>query len=258
MRRLSALSWPGGKSANGAGVGRWIAGQLPWRRRSTYIEPFAGMLGVLLQREPVRTEIANDSDGRVVNWWRVVRDRYSDLDRLLQLTPHARLELEAMKKLVDDPDPLKRALACSIVWTGSHPSGKWRRSFRSSRGPVYAHLDLTALANRLRRVQLECCDGVDLLERTATADSALIYVDPPYPSRKTNDLYAADVDVDRLADVLRAQSGCIGLSGYLTDPWDELGWVKRTFSTHSFLGTTAVPRTECLWLNPKLAREVSN
>lgn len=115
MRRLSALYWPGGKSGNGAGVGRWIADQLPWRYSSCYVEPFAGMLGVLLQRKPVQTEIVNDSDERVVNWWRVVRDR---------------------------------------------------------------HLDL-------------------------------------------------------------------------------LGWTKRTFSTHSFLGTSVAARTECLWLNPRLAREIA-
>ena len=74
--RLRALGWVGGKSPFGAHkTGQWIASLLPPVGTTyTYIEPFAGMLGVMLQRPKHRREIANDLDGDLVNWWRAVRD----------------------------------------------------------------------------------------------------------------------------------------------------------------------------------------
>ena len=52
-RRYRALGWVGGKSAHSAArTGTWIAGLLPPPGVTyTYCEPFAGMLGVLLQRQ---------------------------------------------------------------------------------------------------------------------------------------------------------------------------------------------------------------
>ena len=65
----------GGKSSKSISqTGAWIAGLLPPpEKRQTYLEPFCGMLGVLLQRSPPGHEIVNDADGAVINWWRTVR-----------------------------------------------------------------------------------------------------------------------------------------------------------------------------------------
>ena len=40
----------GGK--RGYGIAEWIASHLPWDSDSCYIEPFAGMAGVLFARQP--------------------------------------------------------------------------------------------------------------------------------------------------------------------------------------------------------------
>ena len=40
---------------------------------TTYCEPFAGSLGILLQRDPVNHEVVNDTDGWLVNFWRAVK-----------------------------------------------------------------------------------------------------------------------------------------------------------------------------------------
>ena len=79
----------GGKSAHGNHrTGAWINSLLPPVDATyTFIEPFAGMMGVLLQREPARREIANDMDGQVVNWWRAARDYPVELSALLDWTP---------------------------------------------------------------------------------------------------------------------------------------------------------------------------
>ena len=64
---LAAMLYAGTKSGRSAlGLGHWIAGQLPQSEQQTYVEPFAGMLGVLLARPRSQLEIVNDLDERVV------------------------------------------------------------------------------------------------------------------------------------------------------------------------------------------------
>ncbi len=92
MGDYRTLSYYGGK--RGYGKAQWIASFLPHTPDSCYIEPFAGMAGVLLARAPVKTEILNDLNGRVVNWWRAVRDKPEEFGRLLEFTPFSRAEYE--------------------------------------------------------------------------------------------------------------------------------------------------------------------
>ena len=56
----------------------------------------------------------NDLDERVVNWWRVVRDRPDEIQRLIALTPMSRAEFE--RAMLDaETDPVRRALDFTIV-----------------------------------------------------------------------------------------------------------------------------------------------
>ena len=94
-------------------IGPWIASILPWRRDSCYVEPFAGMLGVLLCRRPVQPEIVNNRDGNLVCWWRMVRDHPNKFAHLVIQTPRSRdLYREACSRLkAGIASPARRALA---------------------------------------------------------------------------------------------------------------------------------------------------
>ncbi len=128
MPKLSALKYYGGKNANsGAGSGRWIAEMLPWNKQQTYIEPFAGMLGGLLQRAPTAIEIANDLNGDIVHWWLTVRDHGKEFAQKLRYTPHSR---EVYERAVEDlaeggVERIARALAIHIVLSQSLSKGGW-------------------------------------------------------------------------------------------------------------------------------------
>ena len=67
--------WFGGKS-KAAGEVSEALGDV-----STYCEPFAGSLAVLLAREPVTHEVVNDNDGFLSNFWRAVRAAPDDVAR---------------------------------------------------------------------------------------------------------------------------------------------------------------------------------
>ena len=232
---------------------------------STYVEPFAGMLGVLLARTPAPVEIANDADGRIVNWWRVVRHQPAELERRLMLTPTSRIEhadaaervnARAAGPLLDKGDiewaaDFTVALVCSI---GGKISSWSRRinhyTGRTNKLECIAE-KVTALSDRLRHVQLEHCDAVDLIRR-CDRPGAVIYCDPPY--RTVGDYYEATVDHDDLEHALAAvEHASVAVSGYPGDRHflEEHGWRRSELTVQSSGGglDAAARRTECLWTN---------
>ena len=52
------------------------------------------MAGVPFARQPVKVEVLNDLNQRVVNWLRVVRDYTEDFGSLVEKTPISPVEYE--------------------------------------------------------------------------------------------------------------------------------------------------------------------
>ena len=259
--KLRGLTWMGGKSLNSVhGPGRWIASQLPTPTdNQVYVEPFAGMLSILLSRVPAGTEIICDTDERLINWWQVVRDQPKELAQKMQYTPHSRTQYERCKELQKDmeSDPLERAWALSVVCSQSIRStaegGSWR-IVRAGKNPTKggAWERIEALADRLRYVQLENRDAIRVMEWVADSEHAVLYCDPPYGDARP---YATDVDRQLLSDVLLAQKGRVAISGYPGD-WDHLeghGWHRQEFSSYVNLvsHSESTEKTEALWTNYK-------
>ena len=260
MTEYRSLPYYGGK--RGYGKGQWIAGLLPWEKNSCYIEPFAGMVGVLLARPPVKLEMLNDRNGRVVNGWRVVRNFPGEFGRLVEHTPFSRDEYRWACAAVDDqalPD-IQRALAFHIVISQCITAGdnrlnggSWNRRFNPAVGSISRRSagDIVRLAKRMRDVQLENSDALGLLERTADGDYAVIYCDPPYPTANTDGYAIGNLDFDRLADLLRSQKGAVAVSGY-SEEWDCLGWTAEQKQALRWqISGGGEPRTEALWRNAR-------
>jgi len=235
---------------------------LPWDYSTTYVEPFAGMLGVLLQRKPTVNEIVNDVNGDIHNWWIQVRENPDELSRLIALTPISRKEFKIALAGLDSKklSPLRRALATQIVL---------RQSFMhavDSRGwsPLYAtsHTverwtgeEIAPLCARLYHVQFENRDALEILERTATSKHAVVYCDPPYRGTQTK-IYSKEndgTDWQRMHELLDAQQGRVAVSGY-GNQWDALGWNRfefvKGFTVPGRVGKpTGQTRTEVMWCN---------
>ena len=265
---LYALGYLGGKAHGASGshsCGSWLASLLPWERDSTYCEPFAGMLGVLLQRAPVKWEIVNDADDRLVTWWRVLQDdtQREQLVRRLTMTPRARSEYVRAQETVNGgtTDAVDTAWAVTVMLTqgvrtslGDHGQSSWRRCFMNATYMDMAGYGerLAGIAERMSKVQIDCGDACELIERTADIASSVLYVDPPYPSAKSGDVYAhgaSALDLPRLTAALGDHRGRVLISGYGTE-WDALGWARHERRTHSTnaVGETGY-RTEVAWAN---------
>ena len=268
MSAISSLPYFGGKSPrspNTKQVCHFVAKALPIKKG--YLEPFAGMAGVLLARPPANVETLNDKDEFVMNWWRVVRYQPELLTRMILYTTRSEKEFSRAKALLkawSPPSPSKGCLETawafyittkfSLLHSMGKKGGKFVAAYRAdwtARGPV----DVGNLCSRLARVQLLCQDACGLLERIAEMSDYSIYVDPPYKNA-ANDVYNThSVDRDRLLAALLAQKGSVCLSGY-DDEWDSTGWTKTEFPTtirhfnKKGSGKNVLSkRTEVVWMN---------
>ena len=249
---LRALGYYGGKSGDRR-LGRWVSSFLPVR--TGYCEPFAGMLGVLLCRPRCGVEVVNDLDGRIVEWWRVVRDDPKELIRRLECTPYSRRTyLEAYDSL-SSAVGVDLAWAVSVVLMQGRMSSLESRAFRApdsglwckSHAQVFQSMvgRLNDLSDRMRLVSLEEMDACKFIGKWGHNEDWVMYVDPPYRGKG---LYGADVVLEDLAEVLRECKCFVGVSGYEGCGWDDmLGWERHDLKTWSHVGDGE--RVECLWTN---------
>lgn len=246
-----------------------IAALLPPHRH--YVEPFAGSLAVLLAKPPSRMETANDLDGAVSTFWRVLRDRPDELVRVCALTPHSRSEWESCRDLeIDDELELARRVWVRLSQgrSGRFYRAGWRHYVDPGNvGTAFpSYLDgyverMAVCATRLHHVTLECRPALELIERYGAHRDVLLYVDPPYlGSTRSNDRsyrheLMGDDEHRELAAALRQCEASVVLSGYPSDLYDgELfpDWSRREFVTGTGQGRDGSGwsnRTEVLWSN---------
>jgi hypothetical protein len=111
--------WFGGKSRAEAEVSAAM-GEV-----SVYCEPFAGSLGVLLQREPAKHEVVNDADGWIVNFWRALAASPDEVARWADW-PVTEADLTARHLwLVERAATVREALQADAEWYDAKAAGWW-------------------------------------------------------------------------------------------------------------------------------------
>lgn len=241
-----------------------IAGLLP--KHEHYVEPFAGSLAVLLAKTPSRAETVNDLDGDLVTFWRVLRDRADELERVCALTPHSRAELAAAADL-DVVDELERARRVWVRLTQSRAHSMkqtgWK-FFKPGRSPMpmsdYANAyvgRMIAVSERLRNVSLEARDALDVIRDYGSESTVCLYADPPYLGSTRATGYRVEMTADdahiELADALNECKASVVLSGYDAPLYTELfdGWHRVDLAAPTTLGGDT-DRVEVLWSNRPL------
>ena len=263
----SPVPYFGGKGR----VADWIVGLLP--DHDHYVEPFCGGLSVLLAKRPSRMETVNDLDGELVTFWRMLRDRPSELARACALTPHSRAEQEAAY----EPTPGDELETARRVWVrltqgrgGTLRRTGWRHyvdpsaSGTSLAGQLDGYVDrLAAAAERLHAVALESMPALDLIGKYGACPRVLLYVDPPYlGSTRSFANYRhemrGETEHRELAVALADCKASVVLSGYDSPLYDELydGWERRATQATADNATGDRTRTEVLWSNRPLGDQL--
>lgn len=279
MTRLTQpLKWHGGKYY----LARRIVALMPPHLH--YVEPYAGGLAVLLARDPDDprlwlppargvSEVVNDLDSRLANFWRVLRSEelFQQFRRQVEAVPFSRAEWRRAHEHQPAGDAVADAVAFFVdcrqsrsgLMTGFSPlcRARVRRGMNANAAEWLGAVDgLESVHRRLRRVVVECRPALDLI-RSEDGPGTLFYLDPPYlPSvRRSPDAYAhemTDRDHAELLGTVVQAKGKVLLSGYLSELYDRAlpGWTRYTFElpNHAAGGPRKRRVRECVWANFRL------
>lgn len=153
-----------------------------------YVEPFCGGAALFWAKKPSPNEAINDSDERVINFWRVLQTDFPALQERIQNTLHHELSHRQAKEVLIQPilDPIEYAWA---FWVQTQMSFSFRMfgGFRFSNGRGEgrslgnAKEGLTfEFYERIRNVTIFCRDAINLIELKGDDPDTFMYLDPPY------------------------------------------------------------------------------
>lgn len=270
-------------------LAQWIIGLMPPRCANPnkpdpndagwlhYVEPYAGGLSVLLANDPEGiSEVVNDLNGYLTNFWAVLRDdeEFKRFDRLASMTEFGQPMYEAAaseyQNALAHPDPARRAwlffVACRQSMSGrmkNFPPMVRQRTRRGMQDHVSAWLScverLPEVHARLKRVAILNKPALEVI-RKEDGPRTLFYLDPPYlhETRATTGEYEHEmspIQHRELCVALGQVKGRFLLSGYPSEMYDryanEFGWTRHEMkiNNHAAGGKTKRVMTECVWAN---------
>ena len=152
-----------------------------------YCEPFFGGGAVLFAKPKSETEVVNDINGELVNFFQVVKKHFVELQQEIQATPHSRELYKKAMVVYAHPDlfsNVKRAWALWVLTNQGFASmiGSWgfgKDDSKEAALKVKRENFVKEYAERLSKVQLENNDAIKVLTRCDDKE-AFAYCDPPY------------------------------------------------------------------------------
>lgn len=290
LTKKSAIKCHGGKSY----LAPWIISLMPPRAKNPnkpadddpgwlhYVEPYFGGGAVLFAQDPEGiSEVVNDSNGELTNFWDVVKSPtlLKSLIRCLKLTPCSQVEFnravnhgrEAVNGRLAG-DPVERAAEFFVRNRQSRQSlgrdfatlarNRTRQGMNELPSACLSAIDgLSEFSQRLQRVViLESSDACKVIKQQ-DGRRTLFYLDPPYlhETRSSTGEYGAHEmtrdDHGRLLKTLRSIRGRFLLSGYRSQLYDGFaklyGWHRHecTIDNKASSSKKKQQKTECVWTN---------
>lgn len=225
----SPLSWTGGKSR--------LRGEIIQRipPHATYVELFAGAAWVLFGKDAAisKSEVLNDLDGELINFWRVLKHRPAEFAEAAAMALASRELWKAWRKLPARGSEIDRAVRFYVVIKCGFGGQRAATSFAAhpARRATIRWVDLReefgSILQRLRYCWIEHLPWTDCL-RKYDSSTSFFYVDPPYRCSGSK-AYAFTLDDSghqSLAAALLSAKGKWLLS-YNDDPWIENLYRRR-------------------------------
>lgn len=260
-----SLRYPGAKWGSQGSMARWIESYFP--AHAIYAEPFFGSGGVFFNKRPSQAEYINDLDGEIVNLFRVMRDDWEALVRVVEATPYALDEYQLSCTPADNPlEQARRTLVKHWMSVGADGNARgyvngWRHLGKQA-GRAISPPDewgrvperIMVHAKRIKHAHIDNLPAIESLSRV-NGQKALAYVDPPYLKEvRAGRMYRVEMlETDKHIELLRFLRddwrGMAVLSGYVHEIYDEFltGWQRVTRNVSAGMGQS---RVEALWINP--------
>ncbi len=251
-----------------------------------YVEPFAGGLAVLLEKDPLDptkswsekcfeqgiSEVVNDVHRELTNFWRVLQHEqtFEAFRRRVEATPFSEIEWDdaADRMLPHGERDVEAAVAFFIRCRQSRTGGfknfatlsrnRTRRKMSEQASAWWTTVEgLPAVSQRLRRVIILNRPALEVI-RQEDGPKTLFYLDPPYlhETRAATSAYQHEMTEAQHRELLAAIRQCAGkvlLSGYPNELYDQMlaDWRREDFSIDNKAATGKVKRTmiEAVWMN---------
>jgi len=268
INNKTPITYYGGKQ----NIAKWVISHFP--PHDCYVEPFAGGLAVFFARiRRVKTQVINDTNPFVTNFWQQYRDNASELIRVIEATPYSREEhsycqaIYKQKKKVSRLEMARVFFVCSMQSFAGILTGGWAiNPFKATSGNRFPHrqADKIELMNniqyKMKGVVIENIDAINLIKKW-DGPNTFFYLDPPYPDTDQGDYSGYTTgDFNRMLAVLKGIKGKFLLSCYLKngmkiDPRWHIS-KKNTLNTAAVknAGLKKEARTEALIYNYQIKR----
>lgn len=204
----SPLRWVGGKSR----VREQILAQFP--EHECYVELFSGASWILFGKDPKssKSEVLNDLDGELVNFWRVVKHRPAEFTEAASWLLASRELFDEWKPLAGVGGEIARAVKFyAVIRTafGAKRSCACYGPKRSRRPEIHWPQEKERVAQVIARLRMIWVERLPWNQCVARYDrkETFFYVDPPYRAEgaKAYRHYFSDEDHAQLADALRGR-----------------------------------------------------
>jgi len=267
-------------------LARQIVALMP--RHTHYVEPYAGGLAVLFAKpcEGI-SEVVNDLNGDLMNFWRVLQDRkpFIEFKRRVEAVPFSEVEWQDAQQALAErenaasrADRVERAVRFFILCRQSMSGrcqdfapltrSRTRRGMNEQASAWLKAVDgLPAVHARLQRVVILNRPAVEVIQSQDGPDT-LFYLDPPYvPDTRSPGTVFGKFDMtegqhEELLGVIRGVQGKVMISGYGCELYDSklAKWHRHEFDLPNNAASGILKRrmTEVIWANFRMkAKEVA-
>lgn len=229
---------------------------------SIYIEPFFGGGAVFWAKDKTGSEVINDYNGMVVNFYQQLKVNFEELKQKIDATLYSREVYKAAMFVYNHPyihSDIYKAWAFWVccIQGYSNKIGSWRGSSTRHKEALLNFNKKEAftidLSERLKTTQIECTDAVKLVKDKDTPET-FFYIDPPYVDSNQGHYGGyMQAHFDKLLESLQGIKGKFLLSSYPNDGLSEYtqrnGWYSKAIDMQLSASNSKRRKTEMLTAN---------
>jgi DNA adenine methylase len=189
-----------------------------------YCEPFFGGGAVFFAKAPADVEVINDTNGELINFYKVLKLDYKKLVHEIKCTLHSRETHQFAEVVLKYPKLFNEVKRAWAIWTlanqsfGAMLGGTWRCDLKknSTARRLNNKKDnfTEEYAKRLEQTQIENRDALKIIKLWDNKDS-FFYCDPPYYNSNMGHYKGyTEQDFENLLQILSEIKGKFILSSY--------------------------------------------